>query len=146
MIMDRLVKDHYRRREWRGIGAAAELQTPAHETHLGGLHDVLVPPAGIRTRRQQHDHHRVAVAALLAGFLHPLADLAAIGGIAPARARPILSQAVYLRGEIGGTLGGFGGGAHVEMEVELLVQAVEEVLRGLPGAVGAGKHHLGIHP
>ena len=70
-------RDHAGKR--RAVSAVSEFQAAAHKANLRFPVDVIMEPARIRPRGQQHDHRRAA----LSGFFDPFADPPTIGRIAP---------------------------------------------------------------
>ena len=73
------IEDRDHAGERRAVPAVSEFQAAAHKAKLRFAINVIMKPARIRPRGQQHDHRRAA----LGGFFDPFADPPTIGRIAP---------------------------------------------------------------
>ena len=89
-------------------------------------------PAGIRARMREQDHQSSMPRTFVA-FACPVPHRLSIRGIAKdAMPAPILVEAVICSGEEPGALCVAAGCARIERKSELLVERVEEALRGRP--------------
>ena len=143
-----MLKNHDHVRERRAVFAAAEFQPPAHEPCLDvrPLIDIRVEPSRVRPRWQQHDDGVVIHVVLVAGLLHPLADLPAVWWVAPHRARPGLFQSILLSRIVTVAFVVLCVRGGIQRKAELRVKHVKKVLWGLPQISLAGKQNVFIHP
>lgn len=124
------VHDH-RRGKRRRTCRAAEPQSAAYVADLRHAEDMVVPPPGVRSGRDQA-HHRRAFIRAVPCLAQPLPYLAAVWWVAPADTLPRLPQPVDLRRIEPLALGVAGGGADIQGEAELGIESGVERVRGLP--------------
>ena len=122
------------RREWRGLGAIAKLETAFHKTQFGFSVDPIMEPTGVGSRVNEQNDKSASLRGVMT-FFGPCPDLAAIRRIAKHTMRsPILAEAIVLAGEIVFTFCIVRSRTWIERELEFAIEHVEEGLRRWPFA------------
>ena len=128
-MLETLIVDDDHRGEWCTLVSITEFQTTTDETDVRFVIDVVVEIRCVRSCGDEHDDERTLLRFVVA-FLDPRCDCPAVWRIAKdAITTPVLFQPVFLFGEEYRAFGIVGSGARIKVEVELIVQLVEEVLR-----------------
>ena len=129
-------KDHHSTRKGGAVRRTPELQATLQEAHLGIGLDVVMLPHRVRTDGQEAND-RGAGPCRFPGLPDPLSQHQPIRRIRPAHPRPGLLQPIVDGREEPGALRIRRDGAHIQREVKLRVERIEEILRRFPHICGA---------